>query len=74
MAKQSLHGYWTSKEDPNVYIVVDKVYKKGYVTGFRYEKIPVQDGYGEVASQLRITQEELLSNYEKGLRRTSDGN
>lgn len=61
MAKQKLNGYWVSKTDPDVTIYVDRVYKKGYVTGFRYKKIPE----GELASQLKITHEELLEQYER---------
>jgi len=61
MTKQKLNGYWVSKSDPNVYIYVDRVYKKGYVTGFWYKKIPE----GELASPLKITHEELLEQYER---------
>ncbi|UYL93917.1 hypothetical protein PK21_gp74 [Geobacillus phage vB_GthS_PK2.1] len=59
MAK--LNGYWTSKTDPNVTVYVEKVYKKGYVTGFKYKKMP----FGEVHSRFKATFDELLKQYER---------
>jgi hypothetical protein len=60
---KSLNGYWTSKIDPNRYIYVERVFKKGYVTGFSYLKI----AKGEVVGALKITHEELQRDYERGL-------
>ncbi|MDW8515098.1 hypothetical protein [Priestia flexa] len=65
MKKGSLNGYWTSKEDKNRYVFVERVFKKGYVTGFSYLKV----ADGEVISSLKITHDELQEQYEKGLKR-----
>jgi hypothetical protein len=59
--KETLHGYWVSKKDPSVTICIDRVFKKGYVTGFKYTKIPE----GTVHGQLKISTEELLEQYER---------
>jgi hypothetical protein len=56
---KSLNGYWNSKKEENVEIYVEKVFKKGYVTGFHYRK--VSDGV--VHSPLKITHEELERDY-----------
>jgi hypothetical protein len=60
---KSLNGYWTNKADKNCYVYVERVFKKGYVTGFSYLKV----SDGEVISQLKITHEELQEQYERGL-------
>jgi hypothetical protein len=67
MAKERLHGYWTSKENPNIYVFVEKVYKAGYVTGVMYERL---EGGGEKIffPGLKCTHEELLEKYERGLK------
>ncbi|AQY55094.1 hypothetical protein [Geobacillus phage TP-84] len=59
MAK--LNGYWISKTDPNVTVYVEKVYKKGYVTGFKYMKV----ADGEIHSRFKATFDELLDQYER---------
>lgn len=62
---KSLNGYWTSVIDPCRYIYVERVFKKGYVTGFSYLRL----GEGkEVVGALKITHEELQRDYERGLK------
>lgn len=64
MAKERLNGYWTSKADKAVYIFVEKVYKKGYVTGLTYRR--TDDG--EVfLPPFKMLTEELTSGYVQGL-------
>lgn len=58
MAK-SLNGYWISNENPDVTVFVEKVYKKGTVTGFKYTKIR----QGEVIGEFKATHEELQRDY-----------
>ncbi|ERH59206.1 MULTISPECIES: hypothetical protein [Bacillus amyloliquefaciens group] len=55
MAKTRLNGYWDNRLDANETVYVDRVYKKGYVTGFKY----LQVGEHEVISPFRATYEEL---------------
>ncbi|AQS44192.1 hypothetical protein LSG23_09390 [Bacillus velezensis] len=61
MAKSRLNGYWDNRLDANETVYVDRVYKKGYVTGFKY----LQVGEREVTSPFRATYEELEGNYNK---------
>lgn len=61
MPKETLNGYWVKKDDPSVTIYVERVFKKGYVTGFKYT-----DEMGStVIGQLKISHEELLEQYER---------
>lgn len=60
MAKSKrLNGRWKKNDDRQVEIVVDRVYKKGIVKGFRYERI----GSGMVHTPFQTTHEDLLKNY-----------
>lgn len=61
MTKQRLNGYWVDKIDPDVTIFVEKVFKAGHVTGFKYTKTPK----GTVHSELKISHEELQRVYER---------
>jgi hypothetical protein len=56
---KSLNGYWQSKTDPAVTVYVEKVFKKGYVTGFHYRKV----SDGTVHAPLKISHEELQRDY-----------
>jgi hypothetical protein len=56
-----LQGYWISKSDRCTTVCVERVYKKGHVTGFKYQD---EMGY-TVHSQLKITWKELLEQYER---------
>lgn len=56
-----LNGRWVNKADSNITVFVEKVFKKGYVTGFIYTKTPE----GEIHGQMKMSQEELLDNYER---------
>lgn len=60
MAKERLNGYWTRKYGGH-YVFVDRVYKKGYVTGRKYYKTDE----GEVMGDFRATHEELKRDYLK---------
>lgn len=67
MPKQKLNGYWTNKANPDMYIFVEKVFKKGYVTGFKYSK----NAEGKEVIHLdglKITHEELERDYERNNR------
>jgi hypothetical protein len=66
MAK-SLNGRWYSITDPAVSLFIDKTYKKGYVTGFKYRKL--KDG-GEIHAQYKGTYEELQTYYTRTQPRT----
>ncbi|QFG05751.1 hypothetical protein 035JT001_84 [Bacillus phage 035JT001] len=59
------NGYYTAK-DKTHYIMADRVFKKGYVTGFKYHII---DGREVIdLTPLKITFEELDTLYDKGLK------
>jgi hypothetical protein len=60
---KSLNGYWIKKADPNIKIFVEKVFKKGYVTGFEY--ITINGVEYPSMTPLRISHEELKSEYEQ---------
>jgi hypothetical protein len=57
----SLNGYWVKKDDENETVYVEKVFKKGYVTGFKYLSTPA----GTIHSQFKITHDELLEQYNR---------
>lgn len=58
-----LNGRWIKKSDPNVTVFVEKVFKKGYVTGFTYIKI---NGVEHMSmNPLKISHEELQNEYEQ---------
>jgi hypothetical protein len=59
MPKKTLNGYWTSKENKNLTVYVERVFKKGYVTGFSYLKTDK----GEVIGRLKCSHDELKENY-----------
>ena len=58
---KSLNGYWVNKADKSISLYVERVYKKGYVTGFKYHKI----AGATVHSQFKATHEELQNDYER---------
>jgi hypothetical protein len=64
MSKPRLHGYWVNKENPNITVFVEKVYKAGYVTGFKYEKLP--DGGELIYPPFKVTWDELQEKFERG--------
>lgn len=59
--KDNLRGYWVSQADPSITICVDRVFKKGYVTGYSYKKTDS----GTIHGQFKATNEELLSGYKR---------
>lgn len=59
--KEKLNGYWTSEADPAITICIDRVFKKGYVTGYSYVKTLAGTVYGKI----KLTNEELLSGYKR---------
>lgn len=66
MPKEDLNGYWTNKENPNIYVFVEKTFKKGYVTGFQYEKLS-NGGEKIFYPGIKLTHDELKEQYERGL-------
>lgn len=60
---EKLNGYWTSKENPDVTVYVDRVYKAGHVVGFSYTKT---ETHGEVIGEFKATHEELKDGYTRG--------
>jgi hypothetical protein len=65
MKPKRLNGYWTAK-DGSCYIFVEKVFKAGHVTGFRYFRI---DGREVIdMNPFKVSQEELVRDYEKGMK------
>jgi hypothetical protein len=58
---EKLNGYWVSKADDNVTVAVDRVFKAGHVTGFKYTKT----SEGVVHSQFKASQEELKRDYKR---------
>jgi hypothetical protein len=66
--KESLNGYWTNKSNSNIYVFIEKTFKKGYVTGFEYEKL--SDGGEKIfAGGFNCTVEDLKEHFERGLKR-----
>lgn len=66
MKQKRLNGYWT-KNDGSCYVFVVRVYKAGYVTGFRYFKRP--DGKEVIDTKpFRATHEEIERDYIKGMK------
>ncbi|KXZ22450.1 hypothetical protein P4T89_19940 [Bacillus nakamurai] len=59
MPKSRSSGYWDNKLDPNETVYVERVYKKGDVTSFKY----LQVGEQEVILPFKATYEELEENY-----------
>lgn len=56
-----LNGRWIKKDDRNVEVVIEKVYKKGYVTGYQYERI----GSGMVHSPFKTSHDVLQAQYKQ---------
>jgi hypothetical protein len=63
MGKPKLYGYWISKENPNIKVFVERVYKSGHVTGFKYEKLP--NGGELIHPPFKATWEELQEKFER---------
>lgn len=61
MGKEKLNGYWTKKFGGH-YVYIERVYKQGYVTGFKYWK---NDEGHQIQGQIRLTHDELKENYLK---------
>ena len=60
---EKLNGMWERKNDPADYIRVERVYKKGYVTGFQYFN---RDGQEVISTTpVRMTTEELKERYQR---------
>lgn len=62
MAK-SLNGRWYSKTDPAVSLAIEKTYKKGYVTGFKYTTYPHKNGNRIVHEKFRAEYKEIEAGY-----------
>lgn len=60
--KEKLNGYWVEKENPDNYIYVEKVFKKGYVTALSYFKVNDKEVIGPT---IKLTHKELKEKYTK---------
>ena len=56
------NGRWKSKTDPTVTLVIEKTYKKGYVTGFSYCTLP--DGR-RVHGKVKLTFSEIEQDFRR---------
>lgn len=56
-----LNGYWVNKDNEQETVYVEKVFKKGYVTGFGY----LTTEKGQIHSQFKATHEELQRQYNR---------